>query len=120
MVQEAFQKQYPNSKVSWDNEKDGYEAEFKLNGKDATLNYDKKGIKMDTKIAITENEVPKAAAEYGKKQYSKNDTKECAKITDAKNGVTYEIEIIIDKKQSDDLFDSNHNFIKIIKYVEGN
>ena len=115
MVQEAFQKEYPNTKVSWDIEKDGYEAEFKLNGKDASVNYDKKGIKIDTEIAITENEVPKAAVEYVKKQYPKSKIKECAKITDAKNAVSYEIEIKMDKKESDVLFDSKGNFIKIVQ-----
>lgn len=115
MVQEAFQKEYPNTKVSWDIEKDGYEAEFKLNGKSASVNYDRNAIKTDTEIAITEKELPKSALEYVKKQYSNSKIKECAKITDAKKNVTYEIEIKIDKKDSDVIFDSKGNFMKIVQ-----
>lgn len=115
MVQEAFQKEYPNTKVSWDIEKVGYEAEFKLNGKSASVNYDRNAIKTDTEIEITEKELPKSALEYVKKQYSNSKIKECAKITDNKKNVTYEIEIKIDKKDSDVIFDSKGNFMKIVQ-----
>jgi hypothetical protein len=35
----AFSKEYPNTKVDWDIEKGGFEAEFKLNGKEASVDY---------------------------------------------------------------------------------
>ena len=38
VVTEAFAKEYPNTKVDWDIEDDGFEAEFKINGKDIKIN----------------------------------------------------------------------------------
>jgi hypothetical protein len=40
VVKEAFSKEYPNTKVAWDIETDGFEAEFKLNGKEASVDYE--------------------------------------------------------------------------------
>ncbi|WP_016990271.1 PepSY-like domain-containing protein [Flavobacterium sp. ACAM 123] len=64
VVKEAFQNEYPNMKVTWDIEEDGFEAEFKLNGKEASANYDKKGHKVATEIEIKENELPAKALTY--------------------------------------------------------
>jgi hypothetical protein len=113
VVKEAFQKEYPNTKVNWDIEKDGFEAEFKLNGKAASADYDMNGNKLATEIEVSQNEFPKAALSYLKSHYPKNKIKETAKITDSKNDVTYEAELKIDGKDKDLIFDSKGNFIKI-------
>lgn len=115
MVTEAFAKEYPNTKVAWDIEDDGYEAEFKLNGKDASADYDKNGNKLATEIEVSESELPTSALSYLKTNYPKNKIKETAKIIDSKNVVTYEAEIKIDGKNSDLLFDANGNFLKIVQ-----
>lgn len=114
-VTEAFAKEYPNTKVDWDVEDDGFEAEFKLNGKDASADYDKNGNKLATEIEVSENELPASALTYIKTNYPKNKIKETAKITDSKSVVTYEAELKINGKNSDLLFDAAGNFIKIIK-----
>lgn len=115
MVTEAFAKEYPNTKVDWDIEEDGFEAEFKLNGKEASADYDKNGNKLATEIEITESELPASALTYLKTNYPKSKIKETAKITDSTNVVTYEAEIKIDGKNSDLLFDANGSFLKIVQ-----
>jgi uncharacterized lipoprotein NlpE involved in copper resistance len=115
VVTEAFAKEYPNTKVAWDIEDDGYEAEFKLNGKDASADYDKNGNKLATEVEVRESELPSSALSYLKTNYPKSKIKETAKIIDSKNVVTYETEIKIDGKNSDLLFDANGNFLKIVQ-----
>lgn len=115
VVKEAFQKEYPNTKVDWDIEKDGFEAEFKMNGKDASVNYDKLGHKLATEMQIIENEMPSKALSYIVATYPKAKIKETAKITDNKNVVTYEAEVKINGKDTDLIFDASGKFIKMIK-----
>jgi hypothetical protein len=115
VVTEAFAKQYPNTKVDWDIEEDGFEAEFKINGKDASADYDKMGNMLATEIEISESELPAEVLSYIEKNYPKSKIKESAKITDSKNVVTYEAEIKIEGKNSDLLFDANGSFLKIVQ-----
>lgn len=115
VVTDAFAKDYPNTKVDWDVEHDGFEAEFKLNGKEASADYDKMGNKLAMEIEISVNEMPKNALTYINSNYPKTKIKETAKITDAKKVVTYEAELKIDGKNSDLIFDAMGNFIKINK-----
>jgi len=115
VVADAFAKEYPNTKVAWDIEDDGFEAEFKLNGKDASADYDKNGNKLATEVEVSESELPSSALSYLKTNYPKSKIKETAKIIDSKNVVTYEAEIKIDGKNSDLLFDANGSFLKIVQ-----
>ena len=112
VVKEAFQKEYPNTKVKWDVEKDGFEAEFKMNGKEASADYDKAGHKLATEIEISKTEFPAKALTYIATTYPNKKIKEMAKITDNKNVITYEAEVKIDRKDSDLIFDASGNFLK--------
>ena len=112
VVKEAFQKEYPNTKVKWDVEKDGFEAEFKMNGKEASADYDKAGHKLATEIEISKTEFPAKALAYIATTYPNKKIKETAKITDNKNVITYEAEVKIDGKDSDLIFDTSGNFLK--------
>ena len=115
VVAQAFEKEYPNTKVDWNIEKDGYEAEFKYNGKESSADYDKSGRKLETEIEIAQNEMPKNALLYLKTNYPKNKIKETAKITTLKGVISYEAELKIDGQNNDLIFDANGNFIKISK-----
>ena len=115
VVSEAFAKEYPNTKVEWDIEDDGFEAEFKLNGKDASADYDKNGNKLAIEIEVNESELPTSVLTYIKTNYPNQKIKESAKITDSTNVVTYEAEIKIDGKKSDLIFDTNGKLIEILK-----
>jgi hypothetical protein len=101
--------------VEWDVEYDGFEAEFEINGKDASANYNKEGHKLATEIEIKKSELPTLALTYLTTNYPNEKVKETAKIIDDKNIVTYEAELKIGGKNSDLIFDDSGNFIKVIK-----
>jgi hypothetical protein len=111
-VKEAFQKEYPSKKAKWSKENDGYEAEFNMNGSDASAVYDKNGHRTAFEIDIKTSELPKAVLDYMKKNYPSDKITEAAKTTDDKNAITYEAEIRIKGKSHDILFDANGNYIK--------
>ena len=115
VVKMAFAKEFPDKKAKWGTEDGGYEAEFKINGSDASAVYDKKGHKKAVEMTIKTAELPASAIIYLKTNYPKTKITEAAKITDDKNVVTYEAEIGKDGKTYDALFDSSGKFIKIVE-----
>lgn len=114
-VTEIFKKEFPDKKAKWGMEDGDYEAEFKINGADASAVYDKKGHRKALEVGIKTSELPANALEYLKKNYPTNKITEAAKITDDKNVVTYEAEIGKDGKSYDVLLDVNGKFIKIVE-----
>jgi hypothetical protein len=114
-VTEMFKKEFPDKKAKWGMEDGDYEAEFKINGSDASAVYDKKGHRKALEVAIKTSELPASALEYLKKNYPTNKITEAAKITDDKNVVTFEAEIGKDGKSYDVLLDANGKFIKIVE-----
>lgn len=83
-VRESFTKQYPNAKsAKWDKEAAGYEASFKMDGKDMSIVFDAKGMEkeVETDIKFSELPMPVQTALKGKK------VKEAAIIK--KGGKTY-------------------------------
>lgn len=114
VVLKAFEKEHPKVKANWDIEPNGFEAEFKIDGIAISENYSTDGIKHETEVEIIEKELPANALAYVLKNYPRNKIKEAAKITDAKQTITYEIELKIDTKNRDLLFDAQGNFIKML------
>jgi hypothetical protein len=115
VVSASFQKEFPNKKAKWGMEDGGYEAEFKLNGSDASAVYDKTGHRKELEIDMKITEIPLSALDYLKKNYPSNKIIEAAKITDDKKVVTYEAEIGKNGKTYDVLFDASGKFIKIVE-----
>jgi uncharacterized membrane protein YkoI len=114
-VKEVFAKEFSGKKSKWGMEDGDYEAEFKINGSDASAVYDKKGHRKQLEVAIKKTELPSAVLDYLKKNYPTNKITETAKITDDKDVATYEAEIGKDGKSYDVLFDANGKFIKIVE-----
>jgi hypothetical protein len=114
-VKEAFSKDYPKSKVSWEMEDGDYEAHLKIDGSDASAVYDKKGHRKAVELSIKMTEIPADALDYIKKNYPTNKIIETAKTTDDKNTVTYEVAIGRKGKTYDVLFDANGKFTKMME-----
>lgn len=115
IVTTMFSKEFPDKKVKWDMEDGDFEAEFKINGSDASAVYDKKGHRKALEVAIKTSELPAPILEYLKQNYPTNKITEAAKITDDKNVLTYEAEIGKEGKSYDVLFEANGKFIKIVE-----
>jgi uncharacterized membrane protein YkoI len=114
-VTEMFKKEFPGKKATWGMEGADYEAEFKLNGSEASAVYNSNGHRKALEIAIKTSELPASVLEYLKKNYPTNKITETAKITDDKNVVTYEAEIKKDGKSYDVLLDTKGKFIKMVE-----
>ncbi|WP_395051651.1 PepSY domain-containing protein [Flavobacterium sp.] len=114
-VSGAFAKEFPGKKAGWGMEDGGYEAEFKINGSDASAVYDKAGHRKALEVTIKTAELPANALQYVKNNHPATKITEAAKITDDKNVVTYEAEIGKDGKTYDVLFDASGKFIKIVE-----
>jgi hypothetical protein len=112
VVKTAFEREFPNKKASWTNEDTGFEAEFSLNGAEASATYDENGHRKELEVEIKKQELPQAVLNYLKQNYPSKKIDEIAKITNDKNIVIYETEIKIDGKSRDLLFDANGKFVK--------
>ena len=113
LVVKAFQKDFPKvTKVNWTAEGADFEAEFKLNGVEASANYDKTGKRTETELEIKKEQIPAKALNYIKKNFSKYKISEAARITDANKMVSYEVEMTKAGKSFDLIFDADGNFLK--------
>jgi len=113
LVVKAFQKDFPKvTKVNWSAEGTAFEAEFKLNGVEASANYDKAGKRTETELEIKKEQIPAKALSYIKKNFSTYKISEAARITDANKLVSYEAEMTKAGKSFDLIFDTNGNFLK--------
>jgi len=112
VVKSSFQKQYPHAKeIKWEKENGNYEAEFEIKETDYSVLMNSLGNILETEIEISIDALPANVKEYISKNYAGQKIKEAAKITDAKDEITYEAEI----KGMDLLFDSSGKFIKEMK-----
>jgi hypothetical protein len=103
-VKAAFTKLHAGTKVSWEMEKQHYEAGFTLNGKETSEVYSAKGLLLETEVEIKSTELP--APVLAKLKGAK--IAEAAKITKADGTIYYEAEV----KGKDLLFDANGNPVK--------
>lgn len=107
-VKDSFSKLYPKvTDVKWDKENQGYEASFKLNGKDMSVILDKDGKVMETETAIEISQLPKGVEKYVMDNYKGFKITGSAKIVTSKGEITFEAEISKDKVKKDLLFDAN-------------
>lgn len=105
VVKDAFAKHYAMAKkVSWEKEKEGYEVDFKWNGKDASVLYSAKGIMLESEIDIKISELP----DLIKMKLKGMKVTDVTKITNTSGEVLYEIEV----NGKDQWFDANGNVVK--------
>lgn len=114
-VTAAFAKEFPNKKAKWEKEEGNYEAEFSLNGTDASAVYDANGNRKELEVEINSKDLNPSILDYLKKNYATYKINEAAKITSDKNVVTYEAELKKGGKSFDVLFDAFGKFIKVVK-----
>lgn len=109
IVKSALKSKFPNAKqVKWEQEKEHYEASFKLNKKNYSVLIATPGNILETEEEIKIENLPVKAKAYLAKNYAKQKIKEAAKITDHKGMITYEAEI----GGKDIIFDLQGNFLR--------
>ena len=93
-VKTAFHQKFPNAKkVEWgrENTKE-WEAEFKMNAKDYSANYDNHGNWMETEFEVKLSEVPVAVKNTLSKEFAGFKIKE-PELSETKEGKVYEFEL---------------------------
>lgn len=111
----SFNKMHPNAKVDkWGKEGNNYEAEFKENGIETSVELGPNGQLIATEVEINVSDLPKAVADYFAATMPGKKIAEASKITSATGTVSYEAEV----DKVDYHFDSNGTFVK--KEVETN
>ena len=113
-VMSAFKSKFPNvTKVKWSLENaNEYEAEFKLDGKGKSANFDKDGKWLETETEISRSELPKVVIDAIAKQYPgyKIEEVELAETNDIPS--FYSVNIELKDKEYDIEIKSNGEIIK--------
>lgn len=112
-VKTAFSQKFAKATdVKWGKEgKTEWEAEFKMDGKAYSANYDLKGEWLETEYAITANEIPAAVKTAIDKDYAGYKMKE-SEISETAKGKVYEFELVKGKNKVEIAFDMNGKIIK--------
>jgi len=112
-VKTAFSQKFAKATdVKWGKEgKTEWEAEFKMDGKAYSANYDLKGEWLETEYAITVNEIPAAVKTAIDKDYAGYKMKE-SEISETAKGKVYEFELVKGKNKVEIAFDMNGKIIK--------
>lgn len=108
VAKDSFTKLYPKAtEIKWDKENQGYEASFKLDGKDVSVIFDKEGKVMETETAIEISQLPKGIEKYVMDNYKGYKITGAAKIVKSNGEETYEAEVTKGKDKKDLLFDKS-------------
>jgi len=93
-VKTAFEQKFPNAtKVSWDKENaKEWEAEFKMEGKEYSANFDADGNWKETEYEIRKSDIPTAVKSTLDKDFNGYKIEE-AEISETSDGTVYEFEL---------------------------
>ena len=112
-VKTAFNQKFPDAtKVEWgrENAKE-WEAEFKMDGKNYSANYDNNGNWMETEYRVSEKELPSAVKSTLSSKYA-NSKILVAEISKTKDGKVYEILLKTNGEKSEIVLTPNGKILK--------
>ncbi len=112
-VKTAFNQKFSNAtKVKWENEDENeWEAEFRMNGKEYSANFDSKGNWLETEYEIKKSEIPQAILTTIKNEFTRYETEE-AEVAENKDGTFYEIKFETDEKDIEVVFKADGTVVK--------
>lgn len=113
LVKTAFSQKFVKATdVKWGREgKTEWEAEFKLDGKSYSANFDTKGNWAETEYAITASEIPSVVKTVINKDYAACKMKG-SDVSETPKGKVYEITFIKGTKSMEVVFDEKGKVIK--------
>jgi hypothetical protein len=109
----AFSQKFPGAtKIKWDqeNEKE-WEAEFKMDGKDYSANFDHSGAWLETEYAISDEEIPAAVKTTLEKEFGAYNREE-SEISETKDGIMLEFGLKKDGEFIEVSIDMNGKTVK--------
>jgi hypothetical protein len=107
-VKTTFSQKFPGAiKVKWDMENDTeWEAEFKMDGKEYSANFDLSGTWMETEYEISASDLPKVVQATIDKEFAGAKFEE-GEVSETANGKVFELELKTGKKEMDVSIDTN-------------
>ena len=94
-VKLAFAKKFPDLEVAqWEQEDDGYEAEFKLEGSPTEALFADNGEWVETEKLLRPRDVPKDVLKKAKKNYASYEIMKAEWVESASEGEYYELELM--------------------------
>ncbi len=114
-VKRAFQQKFPTAKkIKWEKENTNeFEASFMLDKKEVSAVYNSEGGLKEIETEISTSELPQAVKDAFNNKYSNVKILEVEKIEMiSTNSLLFEIEVKINKKKTDLLFDEKGNETK--------
>ena len=107
-VKSAFSQKFSKANnVKWGRENDKeWEAEFKMDGKNYSANFDNTGVWVETEYVITAKEIPAAVKTTLDKEAAGFKVDEVA-VTETKDGKAFEFVLSKDKKKTELSIDNN-------------
>ena len=113
-VKNAFQKEYPGTKVKWEKEGGNYEAGFEQKGHETSVIYTPTGVATEKEMEMAVSELPKSISDYVSQHMKGAKIKGAAKITKSNGEVQYEA--VVNGK--DVMFTSDGKLVKASKEEE--
>ena len=112
-AEQTLSQKFPKAnKVSWEKEnEDEWEAEFKMDGKEFSANFNENGDLLETESEIENNEVPSRISQVMAEKYAEAKIKKVFKV-ERKDGIFYEYEFKLNGNTREVLFDSSGNVVK--------
>lgn len=113
LVKTAFSQKFTKATdVKWGKEgKTEWEAEFKLDGKPFSANFDTKGKWLETEYSIATSEIPAVVKTVINKDYAAYKMKG-SDVSETPKGKVYEITFVKGTKNMEVVFDTNGKIIK--------
>lgn len=120
-VKSSFVQKFPDaSKVKWDMENENeWEAEFKMDGKEYSANFEVSGVWKETEYEIKKSEIPVLVKTMLDKEFAGYKIEE-AEVSETANGKVFEFKLENDETEMEVAIDPNGNVIKKeVKSKEG-
>ncbi len=114
-VKTAFEQKFPGvQKVKWGKENaNEWEAEFKMNAKEYSANYNSDGTWLETEYEIAANEIPAAIANTLDKEFPGYKLVE-SEISETVKGKLYEFEIKTGNVKKEVAINADGTLVKIV------
>ena len=93
VVIQGFQEKYPNTDAHWEDEDETFEAEFKMDGREATALFNSEGKWLKTEKLILAKELPKDVLTKVKKNYRNHEIEGVEWVVSASEGEYYRLEL---------------------------
>ncbi len=93
-VRQAFMKKFPTVyKYSWEMEEENYEVSFKLDGKEASADFDATGAWLESEVEIHKSDLPQAITDAIQRDFPGFETEEVVKGETPVKGTFYEVKV---------------------------